>query len=272
MRSLALALLEHEGTNPAQREDERDRPWRENLQRATTIRADWRQGQVRLTATTDLLAALRTATPSEASQMVVRLLNQGIHPASVWDGLFLGAGELLMRQPGIVGLHTMTTMNALHYAFTASGQEDTQRMLLLQGAAFLPLFRKFMEGRGRLREDLKIDSLPKTDLKTSGPGAIEEILAEVSKDRVNAARKTLALLSDQGDGPEGLMAAARRLIFLKGTDAHDYKFSSAALEDYYHTTPAWRGRYLAASLFWLRGSSDPDNGLIKRTREALGKS
>ena len=46
MRSLALALLEHEGTNPARRDDERDRPWRENLQRATTIRADWRQGQV----------------------------------------------------------------------------------------------------------------------------------------------------------------------------------------------------------------------------------
>ena len=117
--------------------------------------------------------------------MVVRLLNKGIHPASVWDGLFLGAGELLMRQPGIGGLHTMTTMNALHYAYTASGQEQTQRMMMLQGAAFLPLFRKFMQGRSPLREDLKLDSLPRADLNARGPRAIEEVLAEVSKDRLS---------------------------------------------------------------------------------------
>ena len=82
----------------------------------------------------------------------------------------------------------------------------------------------------------------------------------------------MTLLSDQAEAPEGLMAAARRLIFLKGTDAHDYKFSSAALEDYYHTTPAWRARYLATSLFWLRGSDDPDNSLIQQTRAVLGKA
>ena len=39
---------------------------------------------------------------------------------------------------------------------------------------------------------------------------------------------------------EPLMNMARRLVFLKGTDAHDYKFSSAVLEDYAHVSPAWR--------------------------------
>ena len=54
--------------------------------------------------------------------------------------------------------------------------------------------------------------------------------------------------------PRPLMDAARRLVFLKGTDSHDYKFSSAVLEDYAHVSPAWRDRYLAASVFWLKGS------------------
>jgi hypothetical protein len=85
-----------------------------------------------------------------------------------------------------------------------------------------------------------------------------------------AAQKTLALLEAKGPQAEALMAAARRLIFLKGRDSHDYKFSSAALEDYYHVTPAWRGRFLATSMFNLHGTQDPDNALVKRTRAALG--
>src|SRR2546422_7623463 len=36
-----------------------------------------------------------------------------------------------------------------------------------------------------------------------------------------------------GGSPQDLMNAARRLIFLKGRDAHDYKFSCAVLEDYF---------------------------------------
>ena len=35
-------------------------------------------------------------------------------------------------------------------------------------------------------------------------------------------------------------------------------------------TPAWRDRFLAASVFNLRGSGDKDNDLVKRTRAALG--
>ncbi len=59
------------------------------------------------------------------------------------------------------------------------------------------------------------------------------------------------------------------LVFLKGDDAHDYKFSSAVLEDYYHVSPRYRDRYLASSLLLLPGASDKDNNLVKRTRAAL---
>ena len=65
------------------------------------------------------------------------------------------------------------------------------------------------------------------------------------------------------------MHAARRLIFLKGTDSHDYKFSTAALEDYYKVSPIVRNQFMAASMYNLKGTSDPDNSLVKRIRAAL---
>ena len=85
---------------------------------------------------------------------------------------------------------------------------------------------------------------------------------------MTAARKALAYLQ-AGHDPRTLIDAARRLVFLKGNDAHDYKFSSAVLEDYYNVSPAWRERYLASSLFLLPGSADRDNDLVRRTRAAL---
>jgi hypothetical protein len=271
LRSLAYALLEHEGDNPARRDAEPDRPWRENLERAGRIRGNWEQGTVTPQATADLLTTLRGASASEASDQVVEQLNKGISPASLWDGIFLKAGELLMQQPGIVGIHCVTSVNALHYGYQASGNDETRRLLLLQAPAFLSLFRKAMAGRGKLREEMHIDTLPKGEVK-AGPEAIPEILADISKDRVTAARKTLALLENPAVKPEMLLTAARRLIFSKGTDSHDYKFSSAALEDYYHTTAPWRARYLATSMFNLKGAGDRDNRLIERARAALGNA
>ena len=258
LRSVAFALLAHEAGNPAKDDLEPDRPWRENVKKAGAVRAGWQRGKVTPEASADLLAALRTVSFGEAADKVVELLNKEIDPASVWDGLFLAAGELLMRQPGIVALHSVTTTNALHYAFMTSGDDETRRMLMLQAAAFLTMFRKSIKGG-----DVKIDALEKAD----GPATVEDVFAEVSKDKAAAARKALAFLDRNGaDGAEALLAAGRRLVFNKGRDAHDYKFSSAVMEDYYHVTPHWRDRCLASSLFWLHGSGDKDNDLIGRAR------
>ena len=68
------------------------------------------------------------------------------------------------------------------------------------------------------------------------------------------------------------MAASRRLIFAKGNDSHDYKFSSAVLEDVYSLPEGLRPQFLAASMFHLRGSGDRDNTLIQRARTALAKA
>ena len=214
-------------------------------------------GKPDATASADLLTTLRNGSDDDACEQVVELLNRGVAPQSVWDALFDGAGELLLRQPGIVSLHAVTSTNALHYAYQSSGDDLTRRVLLLQNAAFLPLFRGALGGRGKVAE-ARIEQLEPIATAETGPGAIEEIFAEASRNKRDAARKALAYLQ-AGHPAEPLINAARRLVFLKGDDAHDYKFSSAVLEDYYNVSPTWRERYLAASLVLLPGSGDRDN-------------
>jgi hypothetical protein len=271
LRSLAYAQLEHgNDKNPADNDYPADRPGRDNLQRVAALPPLERCTKDVPEATNDLLDALRSATPAEASAKVIELLRSEVRPQRVWDALLLNAGELLMRQPGIVGLHCVTSANALHFGYQASGNDETRKFLTLQCAAFLTMFREAMKGRGKVA-DVFVVGLKKSDEKPEGEKGIEEIFDAVSKDRTEAARKTLAYLSGNPDGATALMAAARRLIFAKGRDSHDYKFSSAALEDYYNVSPEWRNHFLATSMFNLKGSGDRDNDLIRRTKEALAK-
>jgi hypothetical protein len=67
------------------------------------------------------------------------------------------------------------------------------------------------------------------------------------------------------------MDVGRRLIFSKGTDSHDYKYSAAAFEEFLHASPAHRPRMMAASCFYLKPETARDSALLQRTREALGR-
>lgn len=264
LRSLAYALLEHEGSNPAQRDDAADRPWRRNEQRLGAIRADWQQGETQAAATTELLQTLRRASSEDASDAVVKILNRGIAPQSVWDALFSAAGELLLQRPGILSLHAVTCTNAIHFAFQNTTHDRTRRLLLLQNAAFLTRFR----GDPEHLPPLRLDALAPGDRRTTGPQALHDILADISQDRHRAARNVLAYLQQQPQ-PSPFLDAVRHLLVYKGTNAHDYKFAAAVLEDQAHLSPAWRQRYLAASVAHLHGSGDANNPLVARIRAAL---
>jgi hypothetical protein len=264
LRSLAYALLDRTGdSNPAKGDLPADRPGRRNLELRKKIRADWFAGKVSTEATAEMLQTLRQGSAQDTSEKAVELLNRGVAPQSIWDALFDGAGELLMREPGIRALHAVTCTNALHFEWQHCSSEETRKLLLLQGTAFLPLFRGNRPDQGT-----RIDQLEQVPIKESGAAAVEEIFADLTNDRMLAARKVLAYLKDSPQ-PREFIDAARVLIFLKGRDAHDYKFSSAVLEDYRNLSPVWRDRYLAASVFNLRGSGAADNQLVKRTRAAL---
>ena len=266
LRSLVYGILDRNGAreNPAQADLPADRPFRRNLENVKQVRAGWLDGKPDPDATREMLKAIRQGSALDTSATAIALLNKGVAPRSLWDAFFDGAGELLIRQPGILALHATTFTNAAHYAFGQCRDDETRKLLLLQNAAFLPLFRGNSRDKG-----IHIDALEASPPKASRAEAVAEIFAEVSKDRLSAARKLLGYLNQTQDA-RPVLDAARRLIFLKGRDAHDYKFSSAVLEDFYAVAPEWRNRYLAASVFNLKGSGDRDNELVQRTRAALG--
>ncbi len=75
-----------------------------------------------------------------------------------------------MRQPGIVGMHCVTSANALHFAYQTSGNDETRKLVTARKpASFLPMFRQAMVGRGKLA-DLRIDTLEKADGKETRGG------------------------------------------------------------------------------------------------------
>src|SRR2546422_4023809 len=142
LRSLAYALLDRTGdANPAKSDLPADRPGRRNLELRKKIRPDWLAGKATEEATAEMLQTLRQASAQDTSEKAVELLNRGVAPQSIWDALFDGAGELLMREPGIRSLHAVTCTNALHFEWQHCGSEETRKLLLLLCAALRSMFR-----------------------------------------------------------------------------------------------------------------------------------
>ncbi|MEZ6130411.1 MAG: hypothetical protein R3C59_17135 [Planctomycetaceae bacterium] len=267
MRSLTSAMLNHSGeANPSTSDLDADRPWRENAELLSRIPQNWLSGTLDDGVPTRLFEAFREGTPSTAANTAVDALARGAAPQSVWDGVFLGAAELLMRQPGIIGLHGLTTANAIHFLYRNAADEALRQRFLLQACSFNTMFRESARGRGALGAQ-SIETLQPT-VPANPADALPQILAEISEDRMKAAESVYGYLAAGGSSRD-FVNSARQVLFLKGRDSHDYKFSSAVLEDYNHVSPAWRDRFLALSVFNLKGSGHPDNGLVNRSRSAL---
>jgi len=265
LRSLAYALLDRSGAkeNPAKADLPADRPFRENLELVKQVREGWLDGKPKTEATKEWLQALRTGSATDMSTLTQKILNQGVAPQSLFDAMFNGAGEMLMQAPGIISLHAMTFTNAIHYAWHHVQSDETRRLLLLQNAAFLPLYRGDRPDKG-----IHIDTLEPISPEAKGEEAVAEIFADIGKDRLVAARKVLGYLKDHSSA-QPIADAARRLVFLKGNNSHDYKFSSAVLEDHESLAQPWRDHLLAASVFNFRGSGEKDNELVQRIRSVL---
>ncbi|MBL8818609.1 MAG: hypothetical protein JNL58_21455 [Planctomyces sp.] len=269
LRSLAYAMLNHNGEpNPAESDLGPDRSWKLVQKSAAEIRNGWQHGRSDSGAVTELLQLFRSGTPDEAIQLAARQLNEGISPQTIYDAIHVGSAELLMRQSGIVALHAMTTTNAIRFLFDNTGNDLTRRELLLQNVAFLPQFREAMVARGTVG-NVRIDELTAKETSTNSEQAMQEIFADVRVNAEAAAGRMFGWL-ERGDGARELIHTARRLIFLKGNDSHDYKFSTAVMEDFYKISGDWRNRFLASGAYQLRSLSDPDNGLIDRIRKSVG--
>jgi hypothetical protein len=247
-------------------------PYEANLENARRIRDGWQANKPDPAATRSLLETIRQATPEAASAEAVELLNRGVAPDSLWDAVMLAANECLVRAPGILAIHAVTSANALHFIYGASGDETNRRLALLQAVGWQPLFRARLNASGT--STMAIDALEPKTPEAKGDEAVGDIFTTITKTKESkddAAAKAVGYLNEGGSA-DLLFAAARRMIFHKGTDSHDYKYGAAAWEEcLLASDPKWRTPLAAAMMFNLPGSKTPDSPLMNKAREAVAR-
>ncbi len=273
MRSLILGLLDF---GPDERVNEyayADQSYVANLEHAKAampkLPGNWTGVSADTSATRELLQMYRSAALDESCQSTMLMLQSGrANAQTVWDAVHLMGGELMMRQPGIYGIHTVTSVNGLRYAYETAADPQTRLLLLLQGVGWMGQFQRFMATKNNGLQPRRITDLESAKIATDPVKAMDEILALVGKDTPSAAAKAMTF-ARQHPEPVELAQAAYSLIFRKGTDAHDYKYPAAIFEDYRLVSPAWRPHMLATAMYHLRGTTAADSPLMQRAIDAV---
>jgi hypothetical protein len=212
-----------------------------------------------------ILAPIRAGNADEACRAALDLLTKGDARApALWDAVHLAAGELMMNYNGIGPLHSVTSTNALRYAFRFTADSQTRLLLLLQAIGWVAQFRHIMGDS----TSIDILTLAPDRIASTPAAAANDILALASTDPAAAARQAMAYATCYPLAPD-LLAGARHLVFMKSTEAHSYKYPAAVFEDLSLVLPACRPRMLAIAAVYLRGSTLPDSPLMVRAREAV---
>lgn len=224
----------------------------------------------------ELLALLRRDAPLACCRHVRDGLGQGRFRAqAAWDAVHLLAGELMMRQPGIYGIHTVTSANALHTAFELAARPANRLLMLLQAVGWMVQFREFMSGARNGLNGANIFKVASTRVPGDHHRAIAAVLADVGKNAPAAAAQARGLAERAAEtGHSGWLedfaSTARQQLVRKAGDAHDYKYAMAIFADLHRVSPLYRPQMLSTAAYYLKGSSQPDSQVVSRALEALG--
>ena len=266
LRSLAFGLLDlHGDSRPVA-----VGPYEANLENAGKVRDDWQAGKPDPGATRSLLEVMRQATPEDASAEAVKLLNQGVAAE-----LALGRRRPLRQRapdekPGDPR-HPRRDLGerpALH--LRSQRRRDDPTPGPAPGRRLAAPVPGPDQAQGRPDDRRPVDSLNREVAKgDEAVGEIFETINDGPEGRGKAAGKTVGYL-ERGGSTDLIFAAARRMIFHKGRDSHDYKFGAAAWEECeLADDPKWRAPLAAAMMFNLPGAKTADSPLMKRAREAV---
>ncbi len=237
----------------------------------TRLRADWTSGSHDRQAAADIVDAMHSGAAADVCRDILSGL-QGdtshTSAADIWDAVHLAGGELMMRQPGIYGIHTVTSASALRYAFDTAGTPETRLLLTLQAVGWLCQFRAFMSAKEAGLNETSITRLTALEIPADAAQAAESVFADIGRDPVAAAGKAMsfAIQHEQSDLME---STARAFIARKATDAHDYKYPVAVFEDAGLVSAHWRPNMLAAAAYHVPGSATPDSPLMLRAAEVI---
>ena len=275
VRSMAQTLALHYEVNG----HDADSAWPRNRRAMERLRPGWQRGEVRDEAVLALLGGFRTANAEAICDEVIDWINRGVGAQSIWDAMLLSCAELMMNNPtGIEALHSVTASNAAYASFRASKSERDRRLLLLQNAARVAEFHRYVEWwaqrrKPAVRHAIALDQLLPEPLGASPGEALEAIHGDIGatpERGLRAARGTLALLSQHPSQMESFAIRSLELAFAAAKDTHDLKLVVAALEDAAHISPAWRARFLAACSLRFHGSGVARTPLAARIEALLG--
>lgn len=279
LRSLVLGLLDFGRDERVNGYAYLDQSYLANVERARqavgSLPGDWAlaregaRGNGDAGLATELLAAIRSGQAHEACQLALDgIVSRNLGAASAWDAVHLAAGDLMMAQPGIYGIHTVTSSNALDYAFRTSGHDETRLLLTLQGIGWMAQFANFMASQPQGLAGTRITGMSAAPIAATPAEAAEQVLSHIDSDRALASAEAFAFAQQWPHDPT-LARAAVRLVLHKGTDAHDYKYPAAIFEDCQSISLAWQPHMLATAVYHLPGSEQPDSPLIERARAAI---
>ena len=241
------------------------------------LKPDWTEARGDVGVARNMLDAIRTGTGDRAcGEALSHLLKGQAQAGTIWDAVHLAAGELMMQKPGsFMALHAVTSANALRHAYLSSGDAETRLLLLLQAVGWMGQFKKTSSIREKNMppRHVKITEFAPADIPADTDKAMAETFAEVSTNpdpaKSDAAAGKAFRFARDPSTTGAFMRTAKRLIFIKGNEPHDYKYAAAVFEDYRLVSPEWQPHMLATAAYYLKGSTDPDSPLMQRAREAV---
>ena len=215
-----------------------------------------------------VLRALRGKTSAGAQDAIVAALAEGYGIGSIWDGLRLRAIEVFHCRGAAaerrhLPVHTVTELNAFAWAWRASTDPTTRRLVLLQVAGWLPLLEADFERASGERRDRPIDRL---HVETQTRPSLDRVFAV--PDEAGA----LLAIEAEDDGVERYLATARRHLLERAVQDHQYKFLAALHEECAALHPRWRARFLAPSISYLPTGRDSRTEMRERSDSALKRA
>ncbi|HYZ83044.1 MAG TPA: hypothetical protein VE621_01500 [Bryobacteraceae bacterium] len=213
-------------------------------------------------------ATLREAAPADAcAEIAGRLASNRSSTAEIWDAVHLSAAELCMRARGaaaIVGIHAVTSTNALHHAYQAASGPASRLLSLLQAAGWVAQFRTWAESREEALRAFRI-----TDLEPHSEAADTATILSRPLSDVDKAASELAGAARDISARQGFLAGALRVTIPRANEVHYYKYLAALIEDVPLVSPEWQPHLTAASLYYVKRPMDPESEAMGRARVAL---
>jgi hypothetical protein len=274
LRSLVRSLLYYGAETTHRGYAFRDQCYLPNVERMRTWSQkpdrDWRGDQSNDDATRELLEPLRKGNAETACDLTLRFLAEGkCQSQAVWNAAHLAAGELVMRQPNILGVHAGTSLNALHFAYRTTQSQQTRLLLLLQGVGWMAQFKNM--AKSEADNPVRITAIGVEEIPAKQNDATEAIAAAIAADPDRAARMTYRY-GQQFEQSGPLIDVARHLVFAKADNVHHLKWCAAVFEDLDLVSPQWQPHLLAASTYYLRGTGNDNSPVVERAVAALRRT